>query len=171
MQASSMPVPHPDRGPLQNLEQALDSIVRDHAGQMGALMPILHALQECFGFVPEAAVPLLASRLNLSRAEVHGVIGFYHDFRSQPPGRHVIQVCRAEACQAMGSAVLEQHVKDLLGIDFGQTTADGKFSLEPVYCLGNCACTPSVRIDDDVHGRVTPKRFEQILQSLLEPGS
>lgn len=171
MQASSMPAPHPDREPLQNLEQTLDSIVRDHAGQIGALMPILHAVQERYGFVPEAAVPLLASRLNLSRAEVHGVIGFYHDFRSQSPGRHVIQVCRAEACQAMGSAALEQHVKDLLGIDFGQTTADGKFSLEPVYCLGNCACTPSVRIDDDVHGRVTPKRFEQILQSLLEPGS
>jgi len=171
MQASSMPAPHPDREPLQNLEQTLDSIVRDHAGQMGALMPILHAVQEHYGFVPEAAVPLLASRLNLSRAEVHGVIGFYHDFRSQLPGRHVIQVCRAEACQAMGSAALELHVKDLLGIDFGQITADGKFSLEPVYCLGNCACTPSVRIDDDVHGRVTPKRFEQILQSLLEPGS
>ncbi|HKX55874.1 MAG TPA: formate dehydrogenase subunit gamma [Xanthomonadales bacterium] len=153
-----------------NLEETIGKIVSDHAGQIGALMPVLHAVQEHFGYVPEAAVPLLASQLNLSRAEVHGVIGFYHDFRSQPAGRHLIQVCRAEACQAMGSVALEQHIKQLLGIDFGQTTSDGQFSLEPVYCLGNCACTPSLRIDDDIHARVTPKRFEQLLQSLLEPG-
>lgn len=153
------------------LEESVNKIVSDHAGQIGALMPILHAVQEHFGFVPEAAVPLLANKLNLSRAEVHGVIGFYHDFRAEPAGKHLIQVCRAEACQAMGSVALEQHIKDLLGIDFGQTTADGQFSLEPVYCLGNCACTPSLRINDDIHARVTPKRFEQILQSLLEPGS
>jgi len=153
------------------LEETISKIVDDHAGQVGALMPILHAVQEHFGFVPEAAVPLLASKLNLSRAEVHGVIGFYHDFRAQPAGKHLVQVCRAEACQAMGSEALEQHIKGLLGIDFGQTTADGKFSLEPVYCLGNCACTPSVRIDAEIHARVTPKRFEKLLQSLLEPGS
>ncbi len=171
MQASSKPTPNQNSESLHNLEQVLDSIVNDHAGQIGALMPILHAVQERFGFVPEAAVPQLAGKLNLSRAEVHGVIGFYHDFRSQPTGRHLIQVCRAEACQAMDSAALEQHVKELLGIDFGQTTADGQFSLEPVYCLGNCACTPTVRFDDEIHGRVTPRRFEQILQSLLDTGS
>jgi formate dehydrogenase subunit gamma len=152
-----------------NLEETIGKIVSDYAGQIGPLMPVLHAVQEHFGYVPEAAVPLLASQLNLSRAEVHGVIGFYHDFRAQPAGRHLIQVCRAEACQAMGSVALEQHIKQLLGIDFGQTTADGQFSLEPVYCLGNCACTPSLRIDDDIHARVTPKRFEQLLQALLEP--
>lgn len=152
-----------------NLEETIGKIVSDHAGQIGALMPVLHAVQEHFGYVPEAAVPLLASQLNLSRAEVHGVIGFYHDFRSQTAGKHLIQVCRAEACQAMGSVALENHIKQLLGIDFGQTTVDGQFSLEPVYCLGNCACTPTLRIDDDIHARVTPKRFEQILQALLEP--
>jgi formate dehydrogenase subunit gamma len=154
-----------------NLEQVVTSIVTEHAGQIGALMPILHALQEHFGFVPEDAIPLLAMQLNLSRAEVHGVMHFYHDFRSQPAGKHLIQVCRAEACQAMGSQDLEKHIKGLLGIDFGQTTADGQFSLEPVYCLGNCACTPSLRIDDDIHARVTPKHFDQLLQSLLEPGA
>lgn len=154
-----------------DLEQTVTAIVVDHAGQIGALIPILHAVQEHFGFVPEDAIPLLASQLNLSRAEVHGVMHFYHDFRSQPAGKHVIQVCRAEACQAMGSQDLEKHIKGLLGIDFGQTTADGQFTLEPVYCLGNCACTPSLRIDDDVHARVTPKRFEQLLQSLLEPSA
>ncbi|MDZ4729779.1 MAG: formate dehydrogenase subunit gamma [Xanthomonadales bacterium] len=154
-----------------DLEQTVTAIVVDHAGQIGALMPILHAVQEHFGFVPQEAIPLLASLLNLSRAEVHGVMHFYHDFRSQPAGKHVIQVCRAEACQAMGSQDLEKHIKDLLGIDFGQTTADGQFTLEPVYCLGNCACTPSLRIDDDIHARVTPKRFEQLLQSLLEPSA
>lgn len=154
-----------------NLEETVAKIVSDHAGQIGALMPILHAVQEHYGFVPEAVVPLLAGKLNLSRAEVHGVIGFYHDFRSQPAGKHLIQVCRAEACQAMGSVALEQHIKDLLGIDFGQTTADGQFSLEPVYCLGNCACTPSIRIGDDIHARVTPRRFEQLLRPLLEPGT
>lgn len=153
------------------LEETVTRIVEDHTGQLGPLLPILHSVQAHFGYVPEAAIPLLARKLNLSRAEVHGVMHFYHDFRSQPAGRHLIQVCRAEACQAMGSAKLETHVKELLGIDFGQTTADGRFSLEPVYCLGNCACTPSVRIDDDIHARVTPKRFEQLLRTLLEPAS
>lgn len=164
-----MQVPQNQASP--NLEDTINTIVAAHAGQIGALMPILHAVQAQYGFVPEGAIPLLARQLNLSRAEVHGVMHFYHDFRSQPAGKHVIQVCRAEACQAMGSAELEEHVKELLGIGFGQTTADGQFSLEPVYCLGNCACTPSVRIDDDIHARVTPKRFEQLLQSLLEPAS
>lgn len=164
-----MQVPQNQASP--NLEDTINTIVAAHAGQIGALMPILHAVQAHYGFVPEGAIPLLARQLNLSRAEVHGVMHFYHDFRSQPAGKHVIQVCRAEACQAMGSAELEEHVKELLGIGFGQTTADGQFSLEPVYCLGNCACTPSVRIDDDIHARVTPKRFEQLLQSLLEPAS
>jgi formate dehydrogenase subunit gamma len=154
-----------------SLEETVTAIVADHSDQIGALMPILHAVQEHFGYVPEDAIPVLASQLNLSRAEVHGVVHFYHDFRSEPAGKHVIQVCRAEACQAMGSLVLESHIKNLLGIDYGQTTRDGQFTLEPVYCLGNCACTPSLRIDDDIHARVTPKRFEQLLQALLEAGA
>lgn len=165
MHASPKSVPDPDK----NLKQMVDSLVLEHAGQIGALMPILHALQEGLGYVPEAAVPLLASRLNLSRAEVHGVVHFYHDFRSEPPGKHLIQVCRAEACQAMGSVALENHIKHTLGIDYGQTTEDGQFTLQPVYCLGNCACTPSLRIGDRVHARVTPGRFDQLLQSLLKP--
>jgi len=156
---------------IPKLEQTLDEIVAEHSGQIGALMPILHALQDRLGYVPEAAIPILATKLNLSRAEVHGVVHFYHDFRSEPPGKHTIQVCRAEACQAMGSVVLEEHIKHTLGIDYGQTSADGRFTLLPVYCLGNCACTPSVRIDEQIHARVTPKRFEQLLQSLLGPGA
>jgi len=156
---------------IPKLEQTLDEIVAEHSGQIGALMPILHALQDRLGYVPEAAIPILATKLNLSRAEVHGVVHFYHDFRSELPGKHTIQVCRAEACQAMGSVALEEHIKHTLGIDYGQTSADGRFTLLPVYCLGNCACTPSVRIDEKIHARVTPKRFEQLLQSLLGPGA
>jgi len=156
---------------IPKLEQTLDEIVAEHSGQIGALMPILHALQDSLGYVPEAAIPILATKLNLSRAEVHGVVHFYHDFRSELPGKHTIQVCRAEACQAMGSVALEEHIKHTLGIDYGQTSADGRFTLLPVYCLGNCACTPSVRIDEQIHARVTPKRFEQLLQSLLGPGA
>ena len=151
-----------------SLEESLEGIVSDHAGQVGALMPILHAVQERFGFVPEDAIPILARKLNLSRAEVHGVMHFYHDFRKEMPGDHIIQVCRAEACQAMGSVALEEHVKKKLEIDFGETSKDGRFTLEPVYCLGNCACTPSIRIDDDIHARVTPDRFDQLLAALPE---
>jgi len=154
-----------------SLEESLEGIVSDHAGQVGALMPILHAVQERFGFVPEDAIPILARKLNLSRAEVHGVMHFYHDFRKEMPGDHIIQVCRAEACQAMGSVALEEHVKKTLDIDFGETSKDGRFTLEPVYCLGNCACTPSIRIDDGIHARVTPKRFDQLLAALPEKSS
>jgi formate dehydrogenase subunit gamma len=154
-----------------SLEESLEGIVSDHAGQVGALMPILHAVQERFGFVPEDAIPILARKLNLSRAEVHGVMHFYHDFRKEMPGDHIIQICRAEACQAMGSVALEEHVKKTLDIDFGETSKDGRFTLEPVYCLGNCACTPSMRIDDDIHARVTPERFDQLLAALPEKSS
>jgi formate dehydrogenase subunit gamma len=154
-----------------SLKEALETIVSNHAGQIGALMPILHAVQERFGFVPEDAIPVLAEKLNLSRAEVHGVMHFYHDFKSELPGDHTIQVCRAEACQAMGSVALEQHIQKRLGITYGETTADGKFTLEPVYCLGNCACTPSIRVDDDVHARVTPDRFDQLLLAMTEKSS
>jgi formate dehydrogenase subunit gamma len=154
-----------------SLEESVEGIVSDHAGQVGALMPILHAVQERFGFVPEEAIPILARKLNLSRAEVHGVIHFYHDFRKDMPGDHIIQVCRAEACQAMGSVALEEHVKKKLDIDFGETSKDGRFTLEPVYCLGNCACTPSIRIDDDIHARVTPEHFDRLLEALPEKSS
>ncbi len=132
----------------------------------GALLPVLHSIQEEIGYIPKDAVGEIAEGLNLSRAEVHGVITFYHHFRTTAPGKHVIQVCRAEACQSMGSVPLEAHIKKRLGIDYHGTTDDSAYSLEPVYCLGNCACSPSVMVGNDIHGRVTPERFDELLQEL-----
>jgi formate dehydrogenase subunit gamma len=132
----------------------------------GALLPILHALQDRFGFVPSDAIPLIAESLKTTRAEVHGVITFYHHFRTTPPGRHVVQVCRAEACQAVGGRALEVHVKSRLGIDYHQTTPDREITLEAVYCLGNCACGPSVRVNDEVRGRITPEAFDTLMDEL-----
>ena len=136
----------------------------------GGLLPLLHAIQKAFGFIPPDEVPTIAHAMNLSRAEVHGVISFYHDFRSEPAGRHTLQICRAEACQAMGSRELEAHAKASLGIEYGGTTPDGAITLEPVYCLGNCACSPSVRIDDSVHARVDPARLDALLNDLGDAG-
>lgn len=132
----------------------------------GALLPILHAIQDSQGYVPADSVPLIAKSLNLSRAEVHGVITFYHYFRETPPGKHTIHLCRAESCQAMNSIHLEGHARSTLGIDFHETTPDGLFSLEPVYCLGNCACSPSLSINGEVYGRVNPERFDEIVAEL-----
>jgi len=129
----------------------------------GALLPILHAVQQALNFVPKDAVPLIARELNLSVAEVHGVISFYHYFRQQRPGRHVVHLCRAEACQALGAAQLEAHAKSTLGVDFHGTTADGAITLEPVYCLGNCALGPSIMIDERLQGRVSPQRFDALM--------
>lgn len=135
----------------------------------GALLPICHAVQESLGFVPKDAVPLMARELNLSVAEVHGVLTFYHFFRQQRPGRHVVHLCRAEACQALGAAALEVHAKRSLGIDFHGTTADQAISLEPVYCLGNCALGPSIMIDEKLKGRVTAERFDALMAQAREP--
>jgi formate dehydrogenase subunit gamma len=129
----------------------------------GALMPILHAVQTSLGYVPKDAVALIASELNLSRAEVHGVVTFYHYFRKDPPGRHVVHLCRAEACQSVGAVALEAHAKKSLGIDFHETTADKAVSLEPVYCLGNCSLGPSIMIDKQLQGRVSPQRFDELM--------
>lgn len=129
----------------------------------GGLLPILHAVQDALGFVPPESVPLIAGALNLSRAEVHGVLTFYHHFRTTRGGRHVVRLCRAEACQASGAALLEAHAKRSLGVDFHGTTADGAVTLEPVYCLGNCALGPAVMIDDELKGRVTPQRFDELI--------
>ena len=129
----------------------------------GALMPILHAVQQAVGYVPKDAVPLIARELNLSIAEVHGVVTFYHYFRKEAPGRHVVHLCRAEACQSVGADALERHVKKTLGIDFHGTTADGAISLEPVYCLGNCALGPAIMLDDRLQGRVSPARFDALM--------
>jgi formate dehydrogenase subunit gamma len=153
----------------ESLREVVENAVEQHRGRIGPLMPVLHSVQETLGCVPPEAVPIIARAMNLSRAEIHGVMSFYHDFRSQPAGEHVVQVCRAEACQAMGSRDLEAHVRRRLGVDFGETTADGRFTLEPVYCLGNCACTPSIRIGDDIHARVTPETFDALIAGLESP--
>lgn len=154
----------------QRIAEVLTDIIARYRDVPGALLPLLHALQEAMGYIPAAAVPAIARGLQLSRAEVHGVISFYHDFRSEPAGKHILQICRAEACQAMGSRALENHAKRRLGIDYGDTTADGAISLEPVYCLGNCACSPSVRLDDEIHARVDPARLDTLLDGLDQGG-
>jgi formate dehydrogenase subunit gamma len=123
----------------------------------GALLPILHALQEEFGYVDHAAVPLIADALNISHADVHGVITFYHDFRHQAPGRHVLRLCRAEACQSMGCDRTIRHVETRLGVKLGETTPDQMFTVEAVYCLGNCALSPAGMLDGKPYGRVTPE--------------
>ena len=142
---------------------AIARIVANLKDTPGALLPVLHAVQDALGFVPPDAVPVIAEALNLSRADVHGVISFYHYFRDTPPGRHTIHLCRAESCQSMGARNLEAHAKQRLGVDFHQTTGSGSFSFEPVYCLGNCACSPAVMIDGELYGRVTPDRFDDLL--------
>jgi formate dehydrogenase subunit gamma len=135
----------------------------------GALLPVLHGIQDALGYVPDDAVPLIAHELNLSRAEVHGVVSFYHHFRTHPPGRHVVRICRAEACQALGARALEAHAKKTLGVDFHETTKDGAITLEAVYCLGNCGCGPSVLVDPDaLHARVTPEAFDALVGTLRE---
>ena len=131
-------------------------------------MLVLHVVQERFGYIPPEAVPMIARALNLSRAEVHGVISFYHDFRSKPAGRNIIRVCRAESCQAMGAVALADHIQKRLGINFGNTSADGEFTLEPVYCLGNCACSPAIVVGDDLYGRVDANRFDEILSGIRQ---
>ena len=149
-----------------SLQEIVEAAVNANRDRIGALLPVLHAIQDKLGHVPPDAVPMIANVLNLSRAEVHGVISFYHDFRTQPPGEHIVHLCRAEACQAMGARELEQHARERLGVGYGQTTADGLFTLEPVYCLGNCACAPSIRINDDIHARVSAARFDELIAGL-----
>ena len=129
----------------------------------GALLPILHAVQRELSYVPKDAIPLIAKELNLSIAEVHGVVTFYHYFLQHRPGQHVVHICRAEACQALGAAALEAHAKAVLGIDYHGTTNDGAITLEPVFCLGNCALGPSIMIDERLQGRVTPSRFDALI--------
>ena len=145
------------------VETAVQRAVAQHQHQPGNLLNVLHRVQERLGFIPPEAVAMIAQRLNLSRADVHGVVSFYHYFRTVPPGRHTLYLCRAEACQSMHGRALEHHAKERLGVDFHQTTGDGAFSLEPVYCLGNCALSPAVMIDGELFGRVTPARFDALL--------
>jgi formate dehydrogenase subunit gamma len=147
-------------------DEEMSAVIAPLKDMPGALLPILHALQDRFGHVPEDAVPLVAKALNLSRAEVHGTITFYHHFRQHPAGRHVIHVCRAEACQAVGADALVEHAKKSLGCDFHETTKDNAVTLEPAYCLGQCAIGPSLLIDDEIHAKVTPARFDSLVKGL-----
>ena len=144
------------------IRRCVAGAVQKFAGEPGPLLEILHAIQDELGFVPAAAVPQLADALNLSRAEIHGVISFYHHFREHAPGRYVVQLCRAEACQSMNARALEEFVRARLHIGFGETTTDGRVTLEAVYCLGNCACAPAMMVNGELHGRVTPERVGEL---------
>jgi len=139
------------------------SIIEAHRALDGPLLPILHGLQAAFGHVPAEAVPLVAEALNLSRAEVHGVVSFYHDFRTSPAGSHVVRLCRAEACQAVGAAELAERVLGRLGIGWNGTTADGAVTVQPVYCLGLCACGPAGMVDGRLLARLDPARLKAVL--------
>ncbi|MBF8746280.1 formate dehydrogenase subunit gamma [Pseudomonas monteilii] len=134
----------------------------------GALLPILHAIQDAIGFIPDAAVGDIAHALNLSLAEVRGVISFYHDFRTQPPARHTLRLCRAESCQSCGSEALAAQLREQLVLDDHGTSADGAISLRPVYCLGACACSPALELDGQVHARLTPERLRELVNACLE---
>jgi len=144
--------------------EQISAVMEDFITLEGPLLPMLHGLQAEFGYVPQAAVELIAEALNLSKAEVHGVISFYHDFRKAPAGRHVVKICRAEACQAVGGEALGEAVLAKLGLDWHGTTRNGAVTLEPVYCLGLCACAPAAMVDGKVIGRVTEDRMARILQ-------
>lgn len=145
------------------IENIVQSAVQRHREKIGPLLPVLHDIQESVGYIPAEAVAHIGRALNLSRAEIQGVLSFYHDFRSAPAGERVVHLCRSEACQAVGSRELENHVRQRLGIDYGQTTADGRFTLEAVYCLGNCACGPTIRVDNELHARVSPESFDALI--------
>jgi formate dehydrogenase subunit gamma len=165
----STPSPGGHSGGKPEAESGWDSaearrIIESYRGLDGALIPMLHALQDRFGYVADAVVPDIAQALNLSRAEVHGVVTFYHDFRRTPPARHALHLCRAEACQSVGARALEAHVKRKLGIDYHHETPDGRWSLGAIYCLGNCACGPSALIDGETYGRLTPEKLDQLMR-------
>ncbi len=149
-------------------EERARALIAEHAGKEGPLLPILHAVQETFGHIPETAIPLIAEVLNLSRAEVHGIVTFYHDFREKPAGQRVVKICRAEACQSMGADALIARAEEHLGIACGGTTADGAVTLEPVYCLGLCACAPSAMVDGRVAGRLDEAKLDALIKGAVE---
>jgi formate dehydrogenase subunit gamma len=147
-------------------EAQASEIIRRHSAREGALLPILHDVQAAFGCVPGEAVPFIAEALNLTRAEVHGVVSFYHDFRDKPAGRHVLKLCRAEACQSMNSEALAQKVLDRFDLEWGETTPDGRVTVEAVYCLGFCACAPSALLDGEPMARLTLKSIDEIARQV-----
>jgi formate dehydrogenase subunit gamma len=152
-------------------EARILAAVERHRHRDGPLIEVLHDVQADFGCIPSGAVPVIARALNLSRAEVHGVVSFYHHFRTRAPGRHVLQICRAESCQAAGGRAIESHAQERLGVGFGGTTADGRVTLEAVYCLGLCACSPAAMLDGEVHGRVTTASLDALIDSAAQVNS
>lgn len=148
------------------IEARIEALCPGFAARPGSLLLILRGLQQALGCVPPDYVPSIARLTNLSRAEVHGVISFYHEFRDRPAGRHTVRICQAEACQSMGSVQLTAHALKRAGTGINGTTADGRLTIEPVYCLGNCACSPAVMIDGDLHGRVSAARFDELIAEL-----
>jgi formate dehydrogenase subunit gamma len=149
-------------GTAWNQERAAQ-IIEAHRHLDGAALPILHAMQQEFGYIDRAAVPLVAAALNLSRAEVHGIVSFYHDFREAPPGQHILKLCRAEACQSMGADALAERARDRLRVGWRETTPDGRVTLEPVFCLGLCACAPAAMLDDRVFGGLDRARLDRLI--------
>lgn len=139
--------------------ERVNAIIARHSGREGPLLPILHDVQAAFGMIPESVQPVIGAALGMSRAEVHGVVSFYHDFREAPTGRHVLRLCRAEACQAMGADALADQLRAALGLDWHETTDDGRLTLEPVFCLGLCACGPAAQLDGRMIGRATADRL------------
>lgn len=144
-------------------EERVRDIIADHLGLEGPLLPIFHAIQAEWGHVPQMAIPVIAEVLNIGRAEVHGTMSFYHDFRTEPAGRHVVKLCRAEACQSMGAERLADHARAQLGVDWHGTTKNGNVTLEPVFCLGLCACGPAALVDGKVVGRVDEAKLDRII--------
>lgn len=152
-----------DSHSTEEMDATIHALIALHQHRPGALLPLLHAIQDRVGFIPESAYTPISKALALSVAEVHGVVTFYHHFRTHKAGQHVMQICRAESCQAMGSEALEAHAKKCLNVDYHQTTADGAITLEPVYCLGNCALSPSVMVGDEIYGRVTAADLDALI--------
>ena len=145
------------------LSARLEEILHAHKDMEGSLLPILHAVQADFGYVPPEALPIIAKDLNITRAEAHGVMSFYHDFREKPAGRHVLKLCRAEACQAMGGDRVAAHAQKALGLDWHETSADGAVTLDPIFCLGLCACGPAAMLDGKLIGRIDEARIDAII--------
>jgi len=146
--------------------QVVEKAIADHQDRQGPLLPILHQIQAQLRHIPTDSLAIIAKALNLSRAEVHGVVTFYHTFTSEPLGETVVEVCRAESCQAVGGREIEARAKELLGLDYGETTEDGKISLEPVYCLGHCACSPSIRVGKKMHSRMTVDKLDTVIEQI-----
>lgn len=149
-----------------SLHERVRAIVAEHRGEHGPLLPILHAIQSEFGYIDPSTIPVIAQELNLSRADVHGVVTFYPDFKQEQPGRTTVRICRAEACQAVGADALVDHVQTRLGVGFGETTGDRQVSLESVLCLGNCALGPSVLVGGRLYGRMNADRLDALLTAV-----